>query len=69
VNLWRPEVMNPRNHEIGNLRSPGICWSSSSEVTTYEDYLNGEIHESVGSQVKDVVSKSPVLVCELVEGL
>jgi hypothetical protein len=35
----------------------------------YEDFLNGEIHESVGSQVKDVVSKSPGLVCELVAGL
>jgi hypothetical protein len=33
---------------------------------TYEDFLDGEIHESVGSQVKDVVSKSPGLVCELV---
>jgi hypothetical protein len=69
LNLWRPGVMNLRNHEIGNLRSSGICWSSSSEVTAYEDFLNGEIHESVGSQVKDVVSKSPGLVCELVAGL
>jgi hypothetical protein len=35
----------------------------------YEDFLNGEIHELVGSQVKDVVSESPGLVCELVAGL
>jgi hypothetical protein len=35
----------------------------------YEDFLNGDIHESVGSQVKDVVSKSPGLVCKLVAGL
>jgi hypothetical protein len=36
---------------------------------TYEDFLDVEIHESLGSQVKDVVAKSPGLVCELVAGL
>jgi hypothetical protein len=58
--------MNQENHEIGSLRNSGICWRSSSEVVAHEDFLNGEIHESVRSQVKDVVSKSPGLVCELV---
>jgi hypothetical protein len=58
--------MNLENHEIGSLRNSGICWRSSSEVVAHEDFLNGEIHESVRSQVKDVVSKSPGLVCELV---
>jgi hypothetical protein len=33
---------------------------------TYENFLDGKIHESVGSQVKDIVSKSLGLVCELV---
>jgi hypothetical protein len=36
---------------------------------TYEDFLDGEILESVGSQVKDVVSKVSVLMCKLVAGL
>jgi hypothetical protein len=35
----------------------------------HEDFLNGEIHELVRSKVKDVVSKSPGLACELVAGL
>jgi hypothetical protein len=69
ANSRRPEVMNLQNHEIGSLQNSGICWRSSSEVTTREDFLNGEIHESVRSKVKDVVSKSPGLVCELVAGL
>jgi hypothetical protein len=69
ANSRRPEVMNLQNHEIGSLRNSGICWRSSSEVTAHEDFLNGEIHKSVRSKVKDVVSKSPGLVCELVAGL
>jgi hypothetical protein len=69
ANLRRPEVMNLQNHEIGSLRNSGIYWRSSSEVATHEDFLNGEIHESARSQVKDVISKSPSLVCELVAGL
>jgi hypothetical protein len=61
--------MNLQNHEIGGLRNSGICWRLSSEVTAHKDFLNGKIHESVRSKVKDVVSKSPSLVCELVAGL
>jgi hypothetical protein len=57
ANSWRPEAMNLRNHEIGNLSNSGVCWRSSSEVTTRGDFLNGEIHEPVRSKVKDVVSK------------
>jgi hypothetical protein len=34
-----------------------------------EDFLNREIHELARSKVKDVVSKSPGLACELVAGL
>jgi hypothetical protein len=69
ANSWRPEVMNLQNHEIASLRNSGICWRSSSEVTAHEDFLNGDIHEPVRSKVKDVVSKSPGLVCELGAGL
>jgi hypothetical protein len=61
--------MNLQNHEIGSLRNSGVFRSSSSEIVAYEDFLNREIHESVRGQVKDVVSKSPGLVCELVAGL
>jgi hypothetical protein len=64
-----PEVMNLQNHEIRSLRNSGVCQSSSTEVAAYEDFLNGEIHKSVRGQVKDVISKSPGLVCELVAGL
>jgi hypothetical protein len=35
----------------------------------HKDYLNEEIHEPVGSKVKDVVPKSPGLACELVASL
>jgi hypothetical protein len=35
----------------------------------HEDFLSGEIHELARSKVKDVVSKSPGLACELVAGL
>jgi hypothetical protein len=35
----------------------------------HKDYLNVEIHEPVGRKVKDVVSKSPGLACELVASL
>jgi hypothetical protein len=69
ANSWRPEAMNLRNHEIGSLWNSGVCWTSSSEVTTRGDFLNGEIHEPVRSKVKDVISKSPGLACELVAGL
>jgi hypothetical protein len=61
--------MNLQNHEIGSLRNSGICWRSSSKVAAHEDFLNEEIRESARSQVKDVISKSPDLVCELVAGL
>jgi hypothetical protein len=69
ANLWRPRVMNLRNHEIRSLRNSGIRWSLSSEVVAYEDFLNGETREPARSQVKDVASKSPGLVCELVASL
>jgi hypothetical protein len=69
ANSRRPEVTNLQNHEIGSLRNSGICRRSSSEVTAHEDFLNGEIHESVRRKVKDVISKSPGLVCELMAGL
>jgi hypothetical protein len=69
ANSRRPEVMNLQNHKIGSLRNSGICRRSSSDVTAHEDFLNGEIHESVRSKDKDVVSNSPGLVCELVAGL
>jgi hypothetical protein len=35
----------------------------------HEDFPNREIHEPVRSKVKDVVSKSSGLACELVAGL
>jgi hypothetical protein len=59
-----------RSHEliktrIGSLRNSGICWRSSPEVTAHEE----KIHEPVRTKVKDVVSKSPGLACELVAGL
>jgi hypothetical protein len=49
--------MNPRSHEIGNLWNSGIYWSSNSEVVAHDGFLNKEIRESVGSQVKDIASK------------
>jgi hypothetical protein len=61
--------MNLQNHEIRSLRNSEIRRRASLEVTAHEDFLNGEIHESVRSKVKDVISKSPGLVCELVAGL
>jgi hypothetical protein len=64
--LVKTEVVNLQHREIGGLRNSGICWRLSSEVTTHEDFLNGRIHEPVRSKVKDVVSKGPGLVCELV---
>jgi hypothetical protein len=57
ANLWRHGVMNLRNHEVGNLWNSGIYWSLNLEVVAHGDFLNKEIHGSVGSQVKDVASK------------
>jgi hypothetical protein len=69
ANSRRPKVMNLQNHEIRSLRNSGIYWRSNSKVMARKDFLNGEIHESVRSKVKDVISKSPGTVCELVAGL
>jgi hypothetical protein len=60
------EPAKPRNRRSAKF---GNLLKFEFGVMTYEDFLDGEIHESVGSQVKDVVSKSPGLVCELVTGL
>jgi hypothetical protein len=54
---------------FGNLWNSGVWWRTSSGVTVREDFLSGEIHELARSKVKDVVSKSPGLACELVAGL
>jgi hypothetical protein len=60
---WTCEIMNRESAKFGNLlvvkfRSHGA-----------RRFLNEEIREPVRSKVKDVVSKSPDLVCELVAGL
>jgi hypothetical protein len=53
----------------------GVCeiqesaGGTSSRVTVREDFQNEKIHELVRSKVKDVVSKSPGFVCELVADL
>jgi hypothetical protein len=77
--IWNLEPAKICNLEPANLRSredpkswtykimkSGISWRSNSEVTAREDFLSWEIHESVRSKVKDVISKSPGSVCELV---
>jgi hypothetical protein len=54
---------------FGVLGNSGICRRSGSGVMAREDFTNRGIHEPLRSKVKDVVSKSPGLACELVAGL